>query len=149
MMTTDTTMRTPRPIDLGQLSGHMPWSEIFRDMGYPMPYPEVVMAGELAYAQYTQMNSLLMTLAWELDNRAHYHLERAETSYEAYMMEVDLELGTIHEAWEVIGISPERLHDYLLQAVASWARHQALSQREVKMVRLMPKRWMLTLSEAE
>ncbi|MDO4692430.1 MAG: hypothetical protein Q4A64_06125 [Porphyromonadaceae bacterium] len=140
-MTTDKS--TLQPADLGQVASYMPWVEVFQDMGYPMPYPEVVMAGELAYAQFTQMNSLLMMLSWESDNQAHYALERVEASYEAYRLGVQLQLETISEAWSIVGISDAKLRDYLLQGVALWARHKELPNRELKMVRLSDEQWMV------
>lgn len=144
-MTTDKSAL--QPADLGQVASYMPWVEVFQDMGYPMPYPEVVMAGELAYAQFTQMNSLLMMLSWEGNNQAHYHLEPVEASYEAYRLSVDLQLESISEAWGIIGISDAKLRDYLLQGVALWARHKELPNSELKMIRIAPTEWMMTASK--
>lgn len=144
-MTTDKS--APQPADLGQVASYMPWVEVFQDMGYPMPYPEVVMAGELAYAQFTQMNSLLMMLSWEGNNQAHYRLEAVESSYEAYRLSVDLQLESISEAWGIIGISDAKLRDYLLQGVALWARHKKLPNSQLKMIRIAPTEWMMTASK--
>ncbi|KGO01613.1 hypothetical protein [Porphyromonas sp. COT-290 OH3588] len=144
-MTTDKS--APQPADLGQVASYMPWVEVFQDMGYPMPYPEVVMAGELAYAQFTQMNSLLMMLSWEGNNQAHYRIEPVEASYEAYRLSVDLQLESISEAWGIIGISDAKLRDYLLQGVALWARHKKLPNSQLKMIRIAPTEWMMTASK--
>ncbi|KGN84455.1 hypothetical protein [Porphyromonas sp. COT-290 OH860] len=144
-MTTDKS--APQPADLGQVASYMPWVEVFQDMGYPMPYPEVVMAGELAYAQFTQMNSLLMMLSWEGNNQAHYRLEAVEASYEAYRLSVNLQLESISEAWGMIGISDAKLRDYLLQGVALWARHKKLPNSQLKMIRIAPTEWMMTASK--
>ena len=55
-----------------------PWGRFFHDQGYIMPYPEVTMASEDAYARYTQISGLLMTESWEAGNHLDYVIERPE-----------------------------------------------------------------------
>lgn len=134
-----------KTIDLGQLQEYMPWKQVFEDLQYPMPYPEVVMAGELAYAQYTQMVSLLMMLSWEAGNKATFTLEHVDATVEAYILDIDFALQNINDGWDVVGITPERLKDYLTQAAASWAQYNTLSGKNIRAVRLEPNKWMLTV----
>lgn len=139
-------LNTSQPVDLGQLSAHMPWAQVFEDLQYPMPYPEVVMAGELAFAQFTQMNSLLMMLSWEGDSRASYTLERLTpddptASAEVYRLSIEVYLDGFNEGWAVLGISEPSLLDYIQQAVAAWAIHQHWANKQTRSVRVDDQMW--------
>lgn len=129
-------------VDLGQLGAHMPWAEVFADLKYPMPYPEVVMAGELAYAQFTQMNSLLSMLSWEGDSRASYTLTPLSAGGEVYRLTVEVVLeGYAQEAWELLGIGQEQLRSYVQAAVAAWAVHRQFASRGAQSVRIDEVSW--------
>lgn len=138
---------TTHPVDLGQIAVHMPWAQVFEDLKYPMPYPEVVMAGELAYAQFTQMNSLLMMLAWEGDSKATYSLELLSDSTaaapmpELYHLTVTVQLDGFNEGWNALGISEEALLDYLKQAVACWAMKHRWANQTVRSTRINAESW--------
>ncbi|MDO4707829.1 MAG: hypothetical protein Q4A61_05355 [Porphyromonadaceae bacterium] len=142
-----TTNTIEQAVDLGQLGAHMPWTEVFADLKYPMPYPEVVMAGELAYAQFTQMNSLLMMLSWEGDSRASYTLtplaggEGMEVPNQVYRLMVDVRLDGYNEAWATLGITELQLLGYVQQAVAAWAMHKQWGSTAVRSVRIDETSW--------
>lgn len=148
-----TTEITTRFIDLGQIGTHMPWATIFADLKYPMPYPEVVMAGELAYAQFTQMNSLLSMLAWAGDSHAAYTLTPLSVGGEAgapevYRLEVEVQLDCDSEAWASLGIGAEQLMGYVREAAAAWAVHRLWPGREVRSARVDEVSWTLMLPTA-
>lgn len=116
-------------VDFSQLTEVFPWSEVYDNLGYAMPYPEVIMTSDRAYALYTQIAGLLMMEGWEAGNAARYTLERIDSPHEAYMLETTLELASINEAWEVIGIAEPTLRMYLHQALENYARKEELSGR--------------------
>ena len=104
-------------VDFSQLTESFPWSELYDNLGYAMPYPEVIMTSDRAYALYTQIAGLLMMEGWELGNIASYELERIDSSHEAYMLTTKVELASINEAWSVIGIVEQTLHTALVNYV--------------------------------
>lgn len=132
----------------------MPWAKVFADLKYPMPYPEVVMAGELAYAQFTQMNSLLSMLAWEGDSRASYTFtpltepDQGEGSPSIYRLTVDVQLDGYNEAWAMLGIGQDQLLGYVQQAVASWAIARLSSGQEVRSVQIDEANWTVMLPKS-
>lgn len=123
-------------IDLTHLSEYFPWSEVYDDLGYAMPYPEVLMTSDRAYAFQTQVAGLLMMQSWGDGNRATYAVEQAEASHEAYMVELVLELPTIDEAWELIGVPTEKLMSYMKTAMLRYVSSKALPQKSFRIVPL-------------
>lgn len=129
-------------IDLNDLSNYFPWGDMYEDLGFAMPYPEVMMTSDRAYALQTQVSGLLMMQSWAAGNRAAYELEQAEATHEAYTLTLDLDLPTIDEAWEVIGISEERLHTYMRIAFVRYVSATALPSKPFRVVSLSDERYM-------
>lgn len=138
----DTTQ--PIRIDLTELIPYYPWAEMFVDLGYHMPYPEVLMTSDRAYALSTQINGLLMMQSWEVGNDATYSLERIEASiHEAYHLTAEVRLETLDEAWAHIGIAEDRLLHYLRSSLISWVMATQLAGRPMRSLQLPSGVWML------
>ena len=87
-----------------------PWGRFFHDQGYIMPYPEITMASEDAYARYTQITGLLMTESWEAGNHLDYVIERPEEPEADYLLlRLALSLDTVSEVWEYLSVSQDHL----------------------------------------
>lgn len=145
-MLTTTTMAEKNyiPIDLTDLIPHFPWARMFDELGYHMPYPEVLMTSDRAYALSTQVNGLLMMQAWEVDNKASYHLETIEqVSHQAYRLCTQIEMGALDEAWAVVGITAEALLSYLDEALVGYVMKTSLSDKSLRPIRLAQGSWML------
>lgn len=134
-----------KTIDLNKLSEHFPWATLYEDLGYAMPYPEVIMTSDRAYALQTQVFGLLMMQSWGSGNEARYLLERADASVEAYTLSCELRLETIDEAWEYIGIAESTLLEYMHKALVAYAISQELSGRSMRIVELGQGRYMLVM----
>lgn len=131
-------------VELELLSPFYPWAQMFDDMGYQMPFPEVMMTSDRAYALSTQITGLLMTQSWEIDNVASYYLEPVEeATHEAYRLYTAISIGSLDEAWEVIGISSDSLHRYMHLALLGWVVKHQLSGRSFREVALAEGEWML------
>lgn len=117
-----------KAIDLNHLSEYFPWSAMYEALGYAMPYPEVIMTSDRAYALQTQVFGLLMMQSWASGNRAAYHIERAEATHEAYTLDYELELPTIDEAWQVVGITTEMLLAYMHTALIAYIQAKVLPE---------------------
>lgn len=129
-------------IDLTELTNYFPWGEMYDDLGFAMPYPEVMMTSDRAYALQTQVSGLLMMQSWASGNMAAYTLEEAEATHEAYILTMKLELPSIDEAWEVIGIKKERLWSYMRSAFARYISATALPDKVFRLVPLGEDRYM-------
>lgn len=92
-----------------------PWALLFDDLGYQMPYPDVLMTSDRAYALHTQVSALLLDLVYD-------PAFRAEVSGGL----PTVELGTIDEAWAYIGVEDERLLRYM--QLATLTAHNASAQ---------------------
>lgn len=137
-------MSTTNSVALDQLIAHFPWAQMYADLGFHMPYPEVLMTSDRAYALSTQISGLLMTQSWEVDNTASYRLEPiAESTHEAYRLTTDVRLGTIDEAWAVIGMSADKLLHYMHLSLVGWAQHSLLEGRAMRPVLQGQGQWML------
>lgn len=130
-------------VDLTHLIDYFPWSEVYQSLGYAMPYPEVLMTSDRAYAFQTQVAGLLMMQSWGSGNSAAYTLARAEATHEAYTLDLHLNLETIDEAWEVIGISAEALRAYMSASLLGYVLAKPLGGRPFKVVPLAEGRYML------
>lgn len=131
-------------VELEQLSPFYPWAQMFDDMGYQMPFPEVMMTSDRAYALSTQITGLLMTQSWEIDNLASYYLEPViESTHEAYRLYTDISIGTLDEAWEVIGVPSDRLYKYMHLSLVGWVIKHQFSGRSFREVALGEGEWML------
>lgn len=94
---------------------YFPWGRFFHDQGYIMPYPEVTLASEDAYARYTQVSGLLMTESWEPGNHLDYIIEHPEEGEaDHYILRFSLSLETVSEVWEYLSTSAEQLRTYHL-----------------------------------
>lgn len=92
-----------------------PWALLFDDLGYQMPYPDVLMTSDRAYALHTQVSALLLDLVYD----------------PAFSAEVagglpTVQLGAIDEAWAYIGVDDERLLRYI--QLATLSAHSATAQ---------------------
>lgn len=132
-----------KEIELSSLTPHFPWSDAFGDLGYQMPYPEVLMTSDRAYAFAQQVSGLLMTQGWEPDTSISYRLERTESTHEAYRLTTEIHLEPLDPAWEVIGIPLDRLIGYITTAVAEWVIISDLDARPMRIVPLSPTECML------
>lgn len=131
-------------VALDRLIPFFPWAQMYEDLGYQMPYPEVMMTSDRAYALSTQVSGLLMMQSWEIDNKAAYSLVPvAEATHEAYRLTTAVSLGTIDEAWEVIGMHYERLLGYMHLSLLGWVMHEQLKDRPMRSVPLDLGSWML------
>lgn len=129
-------------VDLNDLTEYFPWGNLYSDLGYAMPYPEVIMTSDRAYALQTQVSGLLMMQSWGAGNAASYQLEQANASHEAYTAELSILLPSLDEAWSVIGIQEDQLRLYMLQALASYIFARVLPKRAFRSVSLSPNRYM-------
>ena len=132
-------------VDFSQLTESFPWSELCDNLGYAMPYPEVIMTSDRAYALYTQIAGLLMMEGWELGNTASYELERIDSSHEAYMLTTKVELASINEAWSVIGIAEQTLHVYIHTALVDYVGKNELTGKNYTSTSLGEGRYMLVV----
>lgn len=115
-------------IGLEPLIPHFPWTAMYEDLGYQMPFPEVLMTSDRAYALSTQVNGLLMMQSWELDNYLTYELTKvADVTHLAYRLSVSVSLGALDEAWLAIGIPEDRLKGYLSLALANYLAENELA----------------------
>ena len=104
-----------------------PWGRFFHDQGYIMPYPEVTMASEDAYARYTQISGLLMTESWEAGNHLDYVIERPEEPESDYLLlRLALSLDTVSEVWDYLSVSQDQLRTYHLLAALALVRKVGL-----------------------
>ena len=104
-----------------------PWGRFFHDQGYIMPYPEVTMASEDAYARYTQISGLLMTESWEAGNHLDYVIERPEEPEADYLLlRLALSLDTVSEVWDYLSVSQDQLRTYHLLAALALVRKVGL-----------------------
>lgn len=104
-----------------------PWGRFFHDQGYIMPYPEVTMASEDAYARYTQVSGLLMTESWEAGNHLDYVIERPEEPEVDYLLlRLALSLDTVSEVWDYLSVSQDQLRTYHLLAALALVRKVGL-----------------------
>ena len=104
-----------------------PWGRFFHDQGYIMPYPEVTMASEDAYARYTQISGLLMTESWEAGNHLDYVIERPEELEVDYLLlRLALSLDTVSEVWDYLSVSQDQLRTYHLLAALALVRKVGL-----------------------
>ena len=104
-----------------------PWGRFFHDQGYIMPYPEVTMASEGAYARYTQISGLLMTESWEAGNHLDYVIERPEEPESDYLLlRLALSLDTVSEVWDYLSVSQDQLRTYHLLAALALVRKVGL-----------------------
>ena len=104
-----------------------PWGRFFHDQGYIMPYPEVTMASEDAYARYTQISGLLMTESWEAGNHLDYVIERPEEPEVDYLLlRLALSLDTVSEVWDYLSVSQDQLRTYHLLAALALVRKVGL-----------------------
>lgn len=115
---------------------------MYEALGYAMPYPEVIMTSDRAYALQTQVFGLLMMQSWASGNRAAYAMERAEATHEAYIIDIELALPTIDEAWEVVGITGDMLLAYMQAALLRYISDKALPEGEFRAVPLSEGRYM-------
>ncbi|MDY5858199.1 MAG: hypothetical protein SPK09_03095 [Porphyromonas sp.] len=130
-------------IDLNDLSEYFPWGQVYEDLGYAMPYPEVMMTSDRAYALQAQVTGLLMMQSWGAGNSAAYTLERAEATYLAYTLTIDLQLPSIDEAWALIGIPEERLRDYMRLSLVRYVSDKVLPEGSTfRLVPLSEERYM-------
>lgn len=132
-------------VDFSQLTESFPWSELYDNLGYAMPYPEVIMTSDRAYALYTQIAGLLMMEGWELGNTASYELERIDSSHEAYMLTTKVELASVNEAWGVIGIAEQTLHAYIHMALVNYVGKNELTGKNYTSTSLGEGRYMLVV----
>lgn len=131
-------------VELEHLSPFYPWARMFDDMGFQMPFPEVMMTSDRAYALSIQITGLLMTQSWEVDNLASYYLEPvSEATHEAYRLYTSISIGSLDEAWEAIGISQDSLYTYMHLALVGWVIKHQLSGRSFREVALSEGEWML------
>lgn len=131
-----------KTIDLNELTPYFPWGDMYADLGFAMPYPEVMMTSDRAYALQTQVSGLLMMQSWAAGNMAAYELRMEESTHEAYTLEMQLELPSIDDAWEVIGITEERLVAYMRRAFVHYVQATALSSRPFRFVKLTDERYL-------
>ena len=104
-----------------------PWGRFFHDQGYIMPYPEVTMASEDAYARYTQISGLLMTESWEAGNHLDYVIERPKEPEADYLLlRLTLSLDTVSEVWDYLSVSQDQLRTYHLLAALALVRKVGL-----------------------
>ena len=104
-----------------------PWGRFFHDQGYIMPYPEITMASEDAYARYTQISGLLMTESWEAGNHLDYVIERPEEPEVDYLLlRLALSLDTVSEVWDYLSVSQDQLRTYHLLAALALVRKVGL-----------------------
>lgn len=136
-----------KPIDLSKLSDHFPWGRLYEDLGYAMPYPEVTMTSDRAYALQTQIFGLLMMQSWGVGNEAKYKMEKVEATHEAYTLDYELRLETIDEAWEYIGIAKPTLIEYMKQSLVDYVLSVELDKRSFRSVSLAEGRYMLVAEE--
>ncbi len=135
---------THTPVALELLIPDFPWAVMYDELGFHMPYPEVMMTSDRAYALSTQINGLLMMQSWELDNVASYHLARVEeATHEAYRLSLSLSLGTIDEAWEYIGIPTDQLLRYMRLSLLGHVLRTQLSGKSYRTVELPDDVYML------
>ena len=132
-------------VDFSQLTESFPWSELYDNLCYAMPYPEVIMTSDRAYALYTQIAGLLMMEGWELGNTASYELERIDSSHEAYMLTTKVELASVNEAWGVIGIAEQTLHAYIHTALVNYVGKNELTGKNYTSTSLGEGRYMLVV----
>ena len=137
-------------ISLDRLTPHFPWARFYHNQGYTMSYPEIVFAGEDAYALYTQVTSILMMEAWEKGNYLEYTLSAVSPEDPIHFrLEVALTLDAVHEAWETIRVSAEKLREYYLIATLAYVRKEGLLGKHFTCERTSPTSYKLTLqSEA-
>lgn len=135
-------------IDLTRLTEYFPWGEMYADLGFAMPYPEVLMMNDKAYALHAQVTGLLMMQSWGAGNAAGYSTTRAESPREAYTVELMLDLPTLDEAWPVIGIPYETLLRYMTTALLDYVRAVALPQHSFRTVQLAEGRYMFVAEES-
>ena len=108
-----------------------PWGRFFHDQGYIMPYPEVTMASEDAYARYTQISGLLMTESWEAGNHLDYVIERPEEPESDYLiLRLALSLDTVSEVWDYLSVSQDQLRTYHLLAALALVRKVGLLDQQ-------------------
>lgn len=92
-----------------------PWALLFDDLGYQMPYPDVLMTSDRAYALHTQVSALLLDLVYDPAFRA-----------EVAGGLPTVQLGAIDEAWAYIGVDDERLLRYM--QLSTLTAHSATAQ---------------------
>lgn len=123
-----------------------PWARFFHDQGYIMPYPEVTLASEDAYARYTQMSGLLMTESWEPGNHLDYTIERPEEEgAEHFILRFSLSLDTISEVWDYLSVSEEQLRSYHLLSGLALVRKAGLLGQLFDCERIDPTTYRLRL----
>lgn len=132
-------------VSLELLIPDFPWATMFDDLGFHMPYPEVLMTSDRAYALSTQINGLLMMQSWEMDNTAAYTLVPVtDSTHEAYRLNSSVSLGTVDEAWEYIGISTESLLRYMRRSLVAHVQRTVFPGRAMRLVPLSDDdSWML------
>lgn len=131
-------------VDLSLISDYYPWGRMYADLGYAMPYPEVIMTSDRAYALQTQIFGLLMMQSWGSGNKAGYILEETQTTHKAYIVEVEVSLETVDEAWAVVGITEDMLYTYMTEALLNYIQAQILNitTQDYKQVPLGNSRYM-------
>lgn len=131
-------------VDLSLISDYYPWGRMYADLGYAMPYPEVIMTSDRAYALQTQIFGLLMMQSWGSGNKAGYILEETQTTHKAYIVEVEVSLETVDEAWAVVGITEDMLCTYMTEALLNYIQAQILNitTQDYKQVPLGNSRYM-------
>lgn len=132
-----------KTVDFTHLIEYFPWGAFYDDLGFAMPYPEVMMTSDKAYALQTQVSGLLMMQSWGEGNEASYSLEPVEATHEAYTLNIDLRLESIDEAWELIGVPSDKLHEYMRASILRYVSKKELEGKTFRSVPLPERKYML------